>query len=280
MLALVDQTPNPPDTSFEHNHTSLKGTGITPSLDQEGEPTRNGQRGQREFHRPAGDEDYSAEETVVLVHGLWLGSWVMGLMGKRLRRCGFQSAFFSYPSMSSSLSENASLLARFTAGIISSRLHFIGHSLGGLLILQMLDEFPQPRLGRIILAGSPYTACSVGRKLSRRGPGRYILGRSMLQWLDRLDEAAATRNPPYELGVIAGCRSVGAGRLITRLPGPNDGVVTVEETRVPNARDEIVLNVGHSEMLVSTELVRQACTFLRHGHFLHMQEQGQRERRF
>ncbi len=43
----------------------------------------------------------------MLVHGLWLGSWVMGLMGKRLRRCGFQSAFFSYPSMSSSLSENA-----------------------------------------------------------------------------------------------------------------------------------------------------------------------------
>ena len=56
-------------------------------------------------------------ETVVLVHGLWLGSWVMGLMGKRLRRCGFQSAFFSYPSMSSSLSENALMLARFTAGL-------------------------------------------------------------------------------------------------------------------------------------------------------------------
>ena len=216
----------------------------------------------------------------MLVHGLWMGSWVMGLMGKRLRRCGFQSAFFSYPSMSSSLSENALMLARFTAGLTASRIHFIGHSLGGLLILQMLDEFPQPRLGRVILAGSPYSACSVGRKLSRRGPGRYILGRSMLQWMEWLDEAAATRNPPYELGVIAGCRSLGAGRLITRLPGPNDGVVTVEETRVPNARDEIVLNVGHSEMLLSAELVRQACAFLRHGHFLRTQAQEQRRLHF
>jgi len=98
--------------------------------------------------------------------------------------------------------------------------------------------------------------------------------------LERLDKAAATRNPPYELGVIAGCRSLGAGRLITRLPGPNDGVVTVEETCVPNARDEIVLNVGHSEMLLSAELVRQACAFLRHGHFLRTQAQEQRRLHF
>lgn len=213
----------------------------------------------------------------MLVHGLWMGSWVMSLMGKRLRRCGFQPAFFSYPSMSSSLSQNALMLARFTADLTASRIHFIGHSLGGLLILQMLAEFPQPRVGRVILAGSPYGACSTGTKLSRRGPGRYILGRSMLQWLE---QAAATRAHPYELGVIAGCRSLGAGRLITRLPGPNDGVVTVEETRVPNARDQIVLNVGHSEMLLSAELVRQACAFLRHGRFLHIQEQEQRRLHF
>jgi pimeloyl-ACP methyl ester carboxylesterase len=267
---VVDLTISPP----------LKGSGITASTDQEGQPSRNGQRGQREFHQPQMAEATPAVETVVLVHGLWLGSWAMGLMGKRLRRCGFQPAFFSYPSMSSSLSENALMLAQFTAGLTASQIHFIGHSLGGLLILQMLDEFPQPGLGRVILAGSPYSACSVGRKLSRRGPGRYILGRSMLQWLERLDEAAATRNPPYELGVIAGCRSLGAGRLITRLPGPNDGVVTVEETRVPNARDEIVLNVGHSEMLLSAELVRQACAFLRHGHFLRTQAQEQRRLHF
>jgi pimeloyl-ACP methyl ester carboxylesterase len=261
----------------------LKGSGITASPDQEGQPHHSDKGGQREFDRPQGTESEPAAETVVLVHGLWMGSWVMGLMGKRLRRCGFQSAFFSYPSMSSSLSENALMLARFTAGLTASRIHFIGHSLGGLLILQMLDEFPQPRLGRVILAGSPYSACSVGRKLSRRGPGRYILGRSMLQWMEWLqwrDKAAATRTLPYELGVIAGCRSLGAGRLITRLPGPNDGVVTVEETRVPNARDEIVLNVGHSEMLLSAELVRQACAFLRHGHFLRTQAQEQRRLHF
>jgi hypothetical protein len=215
--------------------------------------------------------------TVVLVHGLWMGSWIMSLMGMRLRGCGFQTAFFSYPSMSSSLSQNAMILSRFVAGLAASRIHFMGHSLGGLLILQMLAEFPQLRVGRVIVAGSPYNACSVGTKLSRRGPGRYILGRSMVQWLD---QAGTTRDHPYELGVIAGCRSLGAGRLIARLKEPNDGVVMVEETRIPNARDEIVLNVGHSEMLVSAEVARQACSFLRRGHFLHDRDQEQRALHF
>jgi hypothetical protein len=205
-----------------------------------------------------------------------MGSWVMSVMGMRMRRCGFQSAFFSYPSMSTSLSRNALILSRFVEGLAASRIHFIGHSLGGLLILQMLAEFPQPRVRRVILAGSPYGACSVGTKLSGRGAGRYILGRSMLQWLDQAAATQTIHDQPYELGVIAGCRSMGAGRLITRLPRPNDGVVTVEETRIPNARDEIVLNVGHSEMLVSVEVARQACSFLRQGHFLHDQEEERR----
>ena len=198
----------------------------------------------------------------------------------RLRRCGFRTALFSYPSMSNSLSENAAVLARFVAGLAVPRIHFIGHSLGGLLILQMLTEFPEPRVGRVILAGSPYGACSVGTKLSRGGPGRRILGRSILQWLDQAGATHPTREPPYELGVIAGCRSLGAGRLIARLPEPNDGVVTVEETRIPNPRDEIVLNVGHSEMLVSAEVARQACSFFRHGFFLHDRNREKPRREF
>ena len=205
-------------------------------------------------------------ETVVLVHGLWMRGWVMRWMGMRLNHCGFAVRYFSYPSMSGSLSHNASILAHFAENIAAPRIHFIGHSLGGLLILQMLQEFPQNRVGRIILAGSPYNACRVATKLARRSLGRYILGRSMLQWLD---QALPSSNPAYDIGVIAGCKGIGGGRVISRLASPNDGVVAVEETRIPFARDQIVLNVNHSGMLLSAELTRQACTFLRRGYFLH-----------
>jgi pimeloyl-ACP methyl ester carboxylesterase len=170
--------------------------------------------------------------------------------------------------MRGSLSHNASILAHFAENIAAPRIHFIGHSLGGLLILQMLHEFPQIRVGRIILAGSPYNACRVATKLARRSLGRYILGRSMLQWLG---QALPSSNPAYDIGVIAGRRGIGGGRLISRLASPNDGVVAVEETRIAFARDQIVLDVNHSGMLLSAELARQACIFLRRGHFLHNQ---------
>ena len=204
------------------------------------------------------------QDTVVLVHGLWMHGWVMRLMGMRLQRCGFHPVFFSYPSMRNSLSQNALLLSNFVANIAAPRAHFIGHSLGGLLVLQMLAEYPQQRIGRVILAGSPYNGSCVARKLSRIAPGRYILGRSMPQWLN---QEIPERNDQCELGVIAGCKSIGGGRLISRLPHPNDGVVAVEETKIPGTSDEIVLNVSHSEMLLSAALVRQACSFLRAGHF-------------
>ena len=208
----------------------------------------------------------TANDIVVLVHGLWMHGWVMRLTGMRLRRCGFHSIVFSYPSMRNSLSQNALLLSHFVAGMTAPRIHFIGHSLGGLLVLQMLAECPEQRTGRVILVGSPYNGSNVATRLSRRGPGRYILGRSMLQWLE---QKAPEHNGQYELGVIAGRKSIGCGRLISRLPQPNDGVVTVDETRISNISDQVVLNVSHSGMLLSAGLALQACSFLRSGHFLH-----------
>lgn len=135
--------------------------------------------------------------------------------------------------------------------------------------MQMLDEFPKQGIGRVILAGSPYNGSCVATQLYAQRAGRFVLGRSMLQWL--IQEVPA-RNEKYDVGVIAGCRGLGGGHLICRVPFPNDGVVTVDETRIPNTKDEILLPVTHTEMLLSRELVRQACSFLRHGYFLHPPE--------
>jgi pimeloyl-ACP methyl ester carboxylesterase len=207
----------------------------------------------------------------VLVHGLWMYGWIMRLMGIRLRHCGFHPVFFSYPSMRNSLSQNASLLQRMVELLPASRIHFLGHSMGGLLVLQMLATYQEQRFGRVVLAGSPYTPSAVAARLSRTKAGFYILGNGMRQWLEQ------SRLEPHarqELGVIAGCRSRGIGRLIHPLPKPNDGVVAVEETRVPGMRDQVILDVSHSGMLVSADVVSQACAFLRTGNFLHGRERS------
>lgn len=213
--------------------------------------------------------DRDDRDGIVLVHGLWMAGWVMHPLGRRLRRCGFDPHLFSYPSMRSTLSQNALLLSRFIAGVDAARIHFFGHSLGGLLILQMLAEYPEPRTGRIILAGSPYNGSLAAQRISGVVLGRRFLGRSMLQWMEQKSPGPG---PACEIGVIAGQRSLGGGRLISRLPKPNDGVVTVEETQVPNIADGIVLKVNHSGMLFSAGLARQACSFLRTGRFLHENE--------
>ncbi len=208
----------------------------------------------------------STKETVVLVHGLWMRRWVMTLLGLRLQRCGFRTIVFSYPSMSNSLSQNALFLSSFVAGIASSHIHFIGHSLGGLLIMQMLAECPDRRAGRIVLVGSPCHTSYAASKLAKMELGRYLIGRGMQQCLKQKPPECADW---YEVGSIAGCKSLGLGRLLGGLPSPNDGVVAVEETRMSGTRDQIVLNVSHSGMLISTSVAHQVCMFLRHGYFFH-----------
>ena len=71
-----------------------------------------------------------------------------------------------------------------------------------------------------------------------------------------------------EVGALAGDHSIGLGHLFTSLEGPNDGAVTVAETRIPGLRDHIVLPVSHSGMLLSAEVARQSVAFLGSGAFL------------
>lgn len=213
-------------------------------------------------------EDKFSRETVVLVHGLWMHGWVMTFLKLQLNHCGFHTVIFSYPSMRNSLSKNAHILSNFVAEIASSHIHFVGHSLGGLLIMQMLSECPDPRTGRIVLAGSPCKTNYIASKISRSKIGKYLIGHSMLQYLNQdVPESTYSR----EIGSIAGSRSLGAGKLLGGLPEPNDGVVAVEETKIPSLHDQVVLNVSHSGMLFSSNVAKQVCMFLQNGKFSHNQ---------
>ena len=207
-----------------------------------------------------------AREAVVVVHGLWVNSMLMRLLGYRIRRCGFDVAYFSYDSVRATLEQNAARLARFAAALSADTVHWVGHSLGGIVILKMLEQCPEPRTGRIVLMGSPSAGSCAARALAKTAAGRWLLGRST-----PLVETKALPPVKRALGVIAGCRGLGMGRfLVPGLPRPNDGVVTVAETRVPGMQDHIVLRVSHSGMLVSSRAAKQVCAFLKNGRFIHL----------
>lgn len=215
-------------------------------------------------HRP---QDTAA--TVILVHGLWTPAAVLMPHGHWLRRLGYRTLRFGYPSVRATLSHNAQALQRLVAGVDADIIHLVGHSLGGLVILDMLRHDADPRLRRAVLLGTPCTDCHCARRLTRVAGMPALIGRSMGEWLLRDHGATAAPRSGIEIGVLAGTRSVGLGRVVSSLPRPNDGVVTLAETRLPGAADHIALPVAHSEMLASRRCAKQIAAFLETGRFVH-----------
>lgn len=212
-------------------------------------------------------QDKHEQETVVLVHGLWLSGWSLLALRSRLRRCGFSGHTFSYRSVRRNLLQDAETLHRFVQRLEAPGVHFVGHSLGGLVIRALFHLHPAQPPGRIVTLGSPHRGSRPATILARTALGRRITGRSIAQLVAGIPDEWEL--PQRDFGVIAGDLSIGLGRLFPGLPEPNDGVVALAETLLPGATDQITLHVSHSAMVVSRKVAQQVCHFLKHGGFAH-----------
>ena len=203
-------------------------------------------------------------ELVVIVHGLWMHGAVYALLAARLRACGFRCALFSYRSIALPLEEIARRLARFARAREPVRVHFVGHSLGGLVVLEMLARDKTLPVGRVLLLGTPAAGSQAVAQLSRSRTGRALLGRALPQWRPERAREVTAR---VLVGAIAGTVRMGVVSLLVKLAPPDDGAVTVDETRLPDLADHIVMQTSHSGMALSRQVSRQACHFLKHGRF-------------
>jgi pimeloyl-ACP methyl ester carboxylesterase len=208
----------------------------------------------------------TAQQTLtVLVHGLWVHGVVMAAQRRALQRRGFPAVCYSYPTMRLTLAESAARLARFARALSAPQIHWVGHSMGGLVVLQMLLSHPDVAPGRVVLEGVPCRGSRAARALARSRIGARALGRSMRECLEG---DAACNLSGREIGVIAGTLGAGLGRLVAPdLPRPHDGTVAVCETELAVAADAIALPVSHSGMVFSPRVAAQICAFLRDGRF-------------
>lgn len=207
-----------------------------------------------------GVERGSVAQQVVLASGLWVPAAAMAVLAVRLRHAGFVPRLFAYYGRQP-LAANIERLADFTRRL-GGRPHFVGQSLGGVLVFDMLSERLDLSAGRVVLLGAPVRGSLSGRRLSRYAPGRWLLGGCATRWTER--EAAWRRSE--RLGVVAGTAPLGLGRVLGRLPGEHDGVVTVEETAVAGA-ERIRIAAGHSMLAFSKRVAHLVERFLREGRF-------------
>lgn len=205
---------------------------------------------------------------IVLVHGLWMTGYELYLLKRRLSAgSGWPAVTFSYPTLAGSIDRHARALVEFVREQRAASVHLVGHSLGGLVILRALEQAGDLQ-GRAVLIGSPLQGSHAARELLRQLPfTRSLLGNAIYD--ECIENQPRSWQGHCDVGVIAGSRGMGLGRLVTSLEGEHDGTVRVAETRLPGARDHIVLPVSHSGMVLSSEVARQAGWFLQTGMFQH-----------
>ena len=206
------------------------------------------------------------EETVILVHGLYMNGMDMLILKKRIEQAGYHTRKFTYKSLRATPVANAVELNAFTEQVPSPVIHFVCHSLGGLVVRHMFTMYPDQKPGRVVTLGTPHHSSSAAHTLQQFSPGALLLGKSTHQGLTG-DVPAWPAD--RELGSIAGSLRLGFGLLIPGIPKPNDGTVAVAETRLAQMKDHITLPVSHFGMLLSRSVAEQTIHFLRNGSFIH-----------
>lgn len=202
---------------------------------------------------------------VILVHGLWMTGLEMAWLGRRLEQSGYHVHRFWYASIRRGLSENTEALARFAESVPGDELHFVAHSFGGVVVHRYFMTAGSRRPGRIVALGSPLQGCWTARRVAELLPCRRLtLGKGIVEIMERGCEAW---DQPRELGIVAGNLNFGLGTVLGGIPGPSDGTVGVEETRLPGATEHLVHRVNHFGLLGSPVIARQVAVFLREGRF-------------
>lgn len=215
-------------------------------------------------------------ETVILLHGIALSRHSLYPLMWYLRKQGYKAEAISYPSVKMNLNDLASWLHTHhlhdNFWRSSEKVHFIGHSMGGLLARRYIsnykDQLDGKKFGRMIMLGSPNSGSGVADALRKFPPYRWMFGPAGLE-LATDEQLKFLSAPPVETAIIAG-----TGGWLYPISGiflekPHDGRVTVESAKLPDMKDFLLTPASHTMMVYRPGLWRQISNFLKNGVFNH-----------
>ena len=198
---------------------------------------------------------------VVLLHGLLMPAASMIPLERSLRRAGFATRRVSYSSRSTPWQDNVEILRGEIQRCHAQRIHFIGHSMGGLIATALLNDSPGIAAGSVVAIGTPFQGSSAAKTLQNFPGGRRLLGGAAPLLLSGLAPRWLDRRP---LHIIAGTSGVGVTRLLfgRGLRAPHDGVVSVAECTVEGASSLHRFNSNHTLLLVNRGVIATTLALL------------------
>ncbi|MBY5353920.1 alpha/beta hydrolase [Rhizobium leguminosarum] len=212
-------------------------------------------------------------DTVLLFHGIARTKKSMAKLAGFLSAHGYRVVNVGYPSTKFSISDLVDIIRPEIDGAAKEagdgRVHFVGYSMGGLIVRAFLRNYRPANLGRVVMVGTPNSGSQIADFLKNWPLFRKVYGPAGQQLIT--DQTAMTElfgTVDYELGIIAGNRTIDpVSSLIIGLRVPNDGKVSVESTRLDGASAHIVIPANHTFLPVNKTMWSETLSFLQDGRF-------------
>ena len=212
-----------------------------------------------------------AKDCVILLHGLARSSHSMDTLAEAFESQGYLVVNHNYPSTQHDIPTLAK--AEIPKAIDKCKsdgdIHFVTHSMGGILVRYYLNETAIKNLGRVVMLGPPNQGSEIVDELQNVPGFKLINGEAGMQLgTNRESIPKSLGEVNFELGIIAGDTSFNP-IYSSMLPDEDDGKVTVTSTKVEGQRDHIVLPVTHTFMMKNPEVIQQCTYFIKNGKFQH-----------
>jgi len=211
------------------------------------------------------------DEIVVFLHGALKSPYSMKRLENAFRNEGYNTLNFNWEGRTHSVQWNAAKLDSILAesGAYEGKVHFVTHSMGTLVVRYFLDEYHVPSLGRFVMIAPPNQGSDLATELQDFPPFLWIYKETVDYLTTGQNGFAANIGiPDCEFGIIAGGTG-GEHGLTWYLPGDDDSVLSVDNTKLAGAKDFMLIDASHSMILIQNETLRNALHFIKYGNFIH-----------